>query len=188
MKNIHFILIATAGIATALTGCKGTQGITPAQNGETVIIEYCAGSEYESSSEYLRASGSATSPDREIAKKMAKNNVRADLGGMIGVTVSAVAENHVNQTSYGDKDQTTGVFNEIANTTVKETLRGAVPICEKLTQRADGKFVFYIAYELSGEQISQAYSERLSNDERIMAEFNYENFKETFNAEMAKRQ
>ena len=119
---------------------------------------------------------------------MAKNNVRADLGGMIGVTVSAVAENHVNQTSYGDKDQTTGVFNEIANTTVKETLRGAVPICEKLTQRADGKFVFYIAYELSGEQISAAYSERLSNDERIMAEFNYENFKETFNAEMAKRQ
>ena len=188
MKNIHFILIATAGIATALTGCKGTQGITPAQNGETVIIEYCAGSEYESSSEYFRASGSATSPDREIAKKMAKNNVRADLGGMIGVTVSAVAENHVNQTSYGDKDQTTGVFNEIANTTVKETLRGAVPICEKLTQRADGKFVFYIAYELSGEQISQAYSESLSNDERIMAEFNYENFKETFNAEMAKRQ
>ena len=48
--------------------------------------------------------------------------------------------------------------------------------------------MFYIAYELSGEQISAAYSERLSNDERIMAEFNYENFKETFNAEMAKRQ
>ena len=78
MKNIHFILIATAAISTALIGCKGTQEMTPAPSGETVINEYCTGSEYESSSEHFRASGSATSPDREIAKKMAKNNVRAE--------------------------------------------------------------------------------------------------------------
>ena len=81
MKNIHFILIATVAITTALTGCKGTQEMTQAPSGETVINEYCTGSEYESSSEYFRASGSATSPDREIAKKMAKNNVRADFVG-----------------------------------------------------------------------------------------------------------
>tara|TARA_B110000091_G_scaffold39599_1_gene42738 strand:+ start:167 stop:733 length:567 start_codon:yes stop_codon:yes gene_type:complete len=188
MKNIHFILIATAGIATALTGCKGTQGITPAQNGEVAIIEYCTGSEYTSNSEYFRGSSSATSPKREIAKKQAKLNARADLAKMVNITVAAVAEDHVNSTDYNDKATTTGIFNEITRSTTEEALRGSIPICEKLTQRPDGQFVFYTAYELSGEQLSQAYSESLSKDERIMAEFNYENFKETFNAEMAKRQ
>ena len=45
----------------------------------------------------------------------------------------------------------------------------------------------YLSIELSGEGIAQAYNERLSKDERIMAEYNYENFKETFEAEMNKR-
>ena len=68
----------------------------------------------------------------------------------------------------------------------EKQLRGAIIICEKLTQKTDGAFVSYIAIELSGEGIAQAYNERLSQDERIMAEYNYENFKETFEAEMNK--
>jgi hypothetical protein len=81
----------------------------------------------------------------------------------------------------------TETFNNLARTIVNQELRGAIIICEDLTQKTDGSFVSYIAIELSGEQIAQAYNERLSKDERIMAEFNYENFKETFEAEMNKR-
>ena len=60
-------------------------------------------------------------------------------------------------------------------------------ICEKLTQKPDGLFVSYIAIELSGDKIAKLTNERLSKDERIMAEFNYENFKQTFEEEMSKQ-
>ena len=81
----------------------------------------------------------------------------------------------------------TETFNNLARTIVDQELRGAINICEKITQKPDGSFVSYIAIELSGEQIAQAYNERLSNNERIMAEFNYENFKKTFEEEMNKQ-
>jgi len=40
---------------------------------------------------------------------------------------------------------------------------------------------------LSGADLVSKYNERLSEDERIRAEYNYERFKETFEAEMAKQ-
>ena len=43
-----------------------------------------------------------------------------------------------------------------------------------------------MALELSGEKFASKYNEKISEDERIMAEYNYERFKETFEAEMEK--
>ena len=43
-----------------------------------------------------------------------------------------------------------------------------------------------MAIEL-GEELVSRYNQRLSQDERIRAEYNYEKFKETFEAEMAKQ-
>ena len=45
----------------------------------------------------------------------------------------------------------------------------------------------YLPKELSGEELVSRYNQRLSQDERIRAEYNYEKFKETFEAEMAKQ-
>ena len=44
-----------------------------------------------------------------------------------------------------------------------------------------------MAVELSATDLVGKYNERLSQDERIRAEYNYEKFKETFEAEMAKQ-
>ena len=56
-----------------------------------------------------------------------------------------------------------------------------------MTQKQDGNYVSYMAIELSGEELVSRYNQSLSQDERIRAEYNYEKFKETFEAEMAKQ-
>ncbi len=60
-------------------------------------------------------------------------------------------------------------------------------ICEKqVTVNATGNFKTYIAIELSAQDLLAAYNERLSNDERLRIDYDYEKFKETFEAEMNK--
>ena len=186
MKNIHIIAISVFAISISLAGCKGSQAITPTQNGEVEILEYCTGSEYNSDSKHFRSTATGESLSRETAKKMSRSNAENRLARTISATLSIVTDNYVNSSKFNNKEEVTETFNDLARTVVNQDLKGAIIICEKLTQKTDGSFVSYIAIELSGEEVAQAYNERLSKDERIMADYNYENFKETFEAEMNK--
>ena len=188
MKNIHTLSIAVFAVTLGLAGCKGSQAITPSQNGEVEIIEYCTGSDYNSDHKHFRATATGESLSRETAKKMSRSNAENRLARTISSTLSIVTDNYVNSTKFNNKEEATETFNDLARTVVEQELRGAIIMCEKLTQKPDGSFVSYIAIELSGEGVAQAYNERLAKDERIMAEYNYENFKETFEAEMSKLQ
>ncbi len=187
MNTIKLFSFTAAVIAMSLAGCKGSQAITPSENGEVEIIEYCTGSDYNSDSKHFRSTATGESLSRETAKKMSRSNAESRLARSISATLSVVTDNYVNSSSFNNKEEVTETFNDMARTVVEQELRGAIIICEKLTQKTDGAFVSYISIELSGEGIAQAYNERLSKDERIMAEYNYENFKETFEAEMNKR-
>jgi hypothetical protein len=59
-------------------------------------------------------------------------------------------------------------------------------ICEKLVKTPEGRFKTYIAIELSADELVKAYNERLSQDERLKIDYDYEKFKETFEKEMDK--
>jgi len=186
MNTIKIFSITASVVLISLAGCKGNQAITPSQNGEVEILEYCTGSEYNSDSKHFRSTATGESLSRETAKKMSRSNAESRLARSISATLSIVTDNYVNSSKFNNKEEVTETFNDLARTVVEQELRGAIIICEKLTQKPDGAFVSYIAIELSGENIAQAYNERLAKDERIMAEYNYENFKETFEAEMNK--
>ena len=184
LKNALPFAFLVAG--AALTGCSN-KNMTPKQAGEVEILEYCSGNEYKSDKNHFRASATGQSMSRETAKKMARSNAEAKLARSINATIAIVTDNYVNSSKFNNKEEVTETFNNLSRTIVDQELRGAIVICEKLTQKPDGSFVSYLALELSGDQIAQAYNERLSNDERIMAEFNYENFKKTFEEEMSKQ-
>ena len=186
MKRINTIAIATLAVSFIIAGCNNTKSITPSEAGEIEIVELCSGDGYLPDSKHFRASATGTSVQRETAKKIARANAENKLGRSISVTLSALTDNSVTSMSFNNQEEATSVFKEHARSTVKQELRGAITICEKLTQKPDGTYSSYIAIELSGEGIAQAYNERLAKDERIMAEYNYENFKETFEAEMNK--
>lgn len=181
------MMVAMAMFIIVGTGCKKKKEVVdPKPAGEVLINEYCTGDNYMSDNKTFRASATGESMSRETAKKISRSNAEDEIARTISATLKAVTDNYVNSTKYNNKEEVTETFNNLARTVVDQQLRGAITICDKLTQKPNGNYISYIAVELSGEEIAAAYSERLSKDEKIKAEYNYEKFKETFEAEMEK--
>jgi hypothetical protein len=177
-----FLLLGGAATALALAGCGEKETITtstPDTRGETRIVEYCSGEQYYPTKEFFRASGAGTSPQREIAKKIARQNAEATLARSIQVTVETVIENQATQLGV-TKEEATTKFNEFTRTIANQQLTGAITICQELTQAQDGTYIAYLAIELSGAKIADAYIAGLKQEERIRAEYNYDQFKNTF--------
>jgi hypothetical protein len=73
----------------------------------------------------------------------------------------------------------------LSRTIVNKKLTGAITICQELTMTEDKKYIAYLAIELSGGELANAYVQGLKQEERIRAEYNYDQFKETFEEVMS---
>jgi hypothetical protein len=189
MTTRSLTLIAMAlFLAAGMSSCKKKKGATetPKPEGEVLINEYCSSGEFFSDKKTFRATATGESMDRETAKKKARSNANGELAKTIKTTMKIVGDNYVNSTEFNNREEVTETFNEMARTVIDQELVGAIKICDKLTRKPDGNYVSYIAIELSGEDLVSKYNENLSKDERIRAEYNYEKFKDTFEAEMEK--
>lgn len=186
MNRSTLLLLAASG-ALAFSGCKGNKETTstPDSRGEVRIVEYCSGPEFLTNGEYFRASATGTSPQREIAKKIARQNAEATLARAVEATVEIVAENQATQLGFGTTEEATSKFNELSRTIVNKELTGAITICQELTMTEDKKYIAYLAIELSGGQLAEAYVQGLKQEERIRAEYNYDQFKQTFEEVMS---
>lgn len=188
-KQIALILGITLTAAISIVGCKSKEKtITKAlaNKGEIEIVEHCSGKSYFSDNNYFRANATGESLDRETAKKKARSNAMAEMAKSIKATLKIVGDNYVNSTEFNNKEEVTESFKELARIIVDEEISGAVKICDKLTQKGDKRYVSYTAIELSGQKIASKYHKRLSKDNKIKADINYEKFKETFDKEMKK--
>lgn len=185
-SNLTFTACA-AILALFFTGCKGEKETTstPNSRGEVRIVEYCSGPEFLTSSEFFRASATGSSPQREIAKKIARQNAEATLARAVEATVEIVAENQATQLGFNTTEEATSKFNELSRTIVNKQLTGAITICQELTMTEDDKYIAYLAIELSGRTIADAYVDGLQQEERIRAEYNYDQFKNTFEEVMS---
>ena len=182
------IAVLALALAAGFTSCKKKKKVVedPKPVGEIEIVEYCTGPEYFSDKKTFRATATGESMDREGAKKKARANAEAELARSINATIKVVADNYINSTEFNNREEATETFQQLGRTLVDQELTGAIKICEKLTQKADGRYTAYIAIELSGEDLVSKYNENLSKDERIRADYNYEKFKEVFEEEMDK--
>jgi len=187
MKSIHTLTVSFAVLALAFTGCKGEKETTstPDSRGEVRIVEYCSGPEFLTNGEYFRASATGSSPQREIAKKIARQNAEATLARAVEATIEIVAENQATQLGFNTTKEATSKFNELSRTIVNKKLTGAITICQELTMAEGSKFIAYLAIELSGQNIADAYVDGLKQEERIRAEYNYDQFKDTFEEVMS---
>lgn len=172
--------------AILIVGCKSKQevGITPKEQGEVLLEQYCSGDEFFSDKKTFRANAIGESLDQMTSKKKARSNAQSELAKIISSTMQVVGDNYVSSTEFNNKEEVTETFNEMARTVVKEELRGAIKICEKFTKTNEGKYKCYLAIELSADKLVGKYHERLSKNEKIKADYNYEKFKETFENEM----
>ncbi len=184
MKKQKITLVVTFMVASAallFTQCSSTEEI-PA--GETRVEVLCSGPEYSTDDEYFRANALGESPNQANSRRMAISNARADLAGQIEVTVKSVIDNYVQDITVGDQQEFAQRYEGLSREVIDQELRGTRVICEELTRTEDGNYKTYVAIELTGDEFLDGMDERISDDERLKLDYDYEKFKETFEEEM----
>ena len=183
ITNLSFLLVAMA--ALLIGGCKSKAPATP--DGEKEVVVPCSGPDYFTSTKVFRANSIGESMDQVTSKKKALTNARNELAQSIQTTVKTVTDNYTNSRSMNRKEELEQKFESLNREIVEQTLQGVRTICVKLVQTKEGNYKTYIALELSADDLVKQYNERLSKDERLKIDYDYEKFKDTFNQEMDKK-
>jgi hypothetical protein len=181
LTNLSLVLVIAA--AVAIEGCKSKEKMP---QGETEVVVPCSGPEYFTTKEAFRANSIGESMDQVTSKKKALTNARNELAQAINTTVKTVTDNYVNSRTMNNKEELEQRFESLNREVVDQTLSGIVTKCEKLVKTSDGNYKTYVAIELSAADLISKYNERLSKDERLKIDYDYEKFKQTFDAEMEK--
>jgi hypothetical protein len=181
LKNAAILVVIAAA---AVAGCKGKEK-TP--KGETEVVIPCSGPDFFTTNKVFRANSSGESMDMNVAKQKARSNAEGELARSIQVTVKAVTDNYVNSREMNNKEEVEERFESLNRQVVDQTLQGIRIICEKNMKTQSGTYKTYLALELGADELLKKYNERLSTDERLKIDYDYEKFKDTFDKEMEKR-
>src|SRR5688572_5317827 len=184
MKHLNWstlMLVVLGGVF--LVACKGKEKIP---KGETEVVVPCSGPDYFTTNKFFRANSIGESQDQVTSKKKALANARLELASSIETTVKAVTDNYVNSREMNNKEEVEERFEQLGREVVNQKLSGVKTICEKLMKTEGGSYKTYIAIELSADELVASYNERLSKDERLKIDYDYEKFKKTFDEEMEK--
>lgn len=179
--NRSFVAVVVAAVAFA--GCS-KKPATP--KGETEVVVPCSGPDYFTTNKFFRANSIGESSDQVTSKRKALTNARNELAQSIQTTVKTVTDNYVNSREMNNREEVEERFESLNREVVDQTLSGVRTLCEKLVKTEQGSFKTYIAIELSADELVSKYNERLSKDERLKIDYDYEKFKETFEKEMSK--
>ena len=184
------LLLAAVMMTGGLSACKSKKKAaeTPAEPvGEVEVVIPCSGPEYFTDDKNFRANSLGESMDQATAKRKALSQARADLAAAINTQVKTVIDNYVNSREMNNREEVAERYESLAREVVDQRLTGTRTLCEKMMQvQANKNYKAYVAIELSAQDVLAAYNERLSNDERLRIDYDYEKFKETFDREMEK--
>ncbi len=181
-KSAYSYLTLFALVALFAVGCKSKK----IPKGEVEINVPCSGSDFFTTNKFFRANSIGESQDQVTSKKKALSNARGELAASIETTVKAVTDNYVNSREMNNKEEVEERFEQLNREIVNQKLTGIKTICEKLVKTDGGNYKTYIAIELSADDLVATYNERMSKDDRLKIDYDYEKFKETFDKEMEK--
>jgi len=185
MSAMTIMVVTSMAILLVIGGCKSKEkAVKVSDMGESRIEVYCSGPEYYSNSEYFRASSIGESADQATAKKKALSNAKADLAGYIETTLKATIDNYVKDMEMNNTGEVLERYEGVSREVINQRLSGIRVICEEQTKTATNTYKTYIAIELAGDEIASAMNQRLSGDDKLLIDYNYEKYKETFDKEM----
>ncbi|MEZ7884994.1 MAG: hypothetical protein QMB39_07025 [Bacteroidales bacterium] len=185
MKKLGFLGIAAIGLAFS-TSCGSSQ-VAPGAD-EVIVQTYCSGPEYMTNATALRFSAIGASMDQMTSKKKALSEARAGLAAQIETKVKGMIDNYVKSSEHQNNEDLTKRYEGLTREILDQTLTGTKVICEQTTKTKDGQFKTYICLELGGPEILSSLNNKMSKDELLKIDYNYEKFKKVFEEEMAKRE
>ena len=179
MKN--FIkLLAIVFIISNVNSCKSSKNVVKTEDKEVEILIPCSGDKYRSDKNYIRANSMGESQDMTLAKKKARNNTLQELGSKIQTTIQCVVDNYQNATENQNGENISKRYEELTREVIDLKLSNYITACEKLTQTAQGTYRSYLAYEIKIDDLIEPLSEKISQDEVLRIDYNYEKFKKNF--------
>jgi len=186
MKQLFKITLGLALIASAsmvMTSCGSSKKAT-AEKGYEEVQTFCSGPEYRTGDGIMRANASGNSNDMEISRDKAMTNARNRLSQQMEVFVSNLTDYYKKETDFMENSNMEKRFEELIREVSNNKLQGTYPICEKTTRNDSGNYISYVAVELGGEEFMEQSANRLSADEELKVDYDYEKFKSSYEKAM----
>lgn len=185
MKKITYLGFILC-LAMVMASCGSSKPAVA--GGDVEVVVPCSGPEYQSNSEYFRASSMGLSTDMTIAKKKAMSSANAEIAAAIQTKMKSVTDDYFNSYQNGENDESKRRFEGMSRAVVDQTLRGLRIICEKTMKSPEGNYKVYLTVELAGDELVNALTNKIKADEKLRTDFEYEKFKKVFEEEMAKKE
>jgi hypothetical protein len=100
--------------------------------------------------------------------------------------VKTVTDNYGKSAEMNKKEDLMKRYETLSREVVNQKLSGTIETCNKQTKSKEGNYKTYITVELGGNDVLSALNNKLSNDDMLKIDYNYEKFKKTFEDEMNK--
>lgn len=185
-KLLSAVLILGA-MSSLTVACKSKKA-TPIQQqtGATEISVPFSGKEFQTDKETFRARSSGNSPDMITAKKIALQNAKSEMAGMIQTTMKKVTEQYTNQRQMGTTQEFSNKFEELAREVTNQTLVDVSVIGEKIFKETNNTYTYWVAIEASKKSILEGVEKVIGANQKIAQDYDKKKFEEIFNAEMDK--
>ena len=184
-KSFGLLLTGAIIMGGTFTSCKSSKEVAEVK-GEVEITLHCSGPEFRSDKTHFRSNATGESTDMEIARKKASSNSKATLAAQIQTIIKGTTDNYVNSREFNNVEEVEERFEALNREVVNQQLNNVKTICEKITQTKEGKYKCYMAVEMGVDALEEALNNKLSKDQRLKVDYDYEKYKDTFDKEMEK--
>ena len=191
MKNQESKLLSAAVILGSMdsvtVACKSKKGKPiEKQSGATEISVPFTGKDYETNKETFRARSSGNSIDMVTAKKIAIQNAKSEMAGMIQTTMKKVTEQYTNQRQIGTNQEFTNKFEELAREVTNQSLTDVAVIGEKIFKETNNTYTYWVAIESNKKTVLEGMDKAIGQNQKIAQDYDKKKFEEIFNSEMEK--
>lgn len=173
----------------AFAACKSKKNaVTPIDKstGAVEISVPFSSKEYYSDKENFRAKSSGSSPDLQTAKKIALQNAKTEMAGLIQTTIKKVTDQYTQQRTVGNQADFNNKFEELAREVTNQELIDVKVLGEKLFKEPNNTYTYWVALEANKQTVLNGIDKGISNNKKLEQDYDKKKFEEIFNSEMDK--
>ncbi len=190
MKQTFGKLLLSASILAILIGvqsCKSKKG-TPIEK-ETGAVEISVpfnSKEYQSDKENFRAKASGNSMDLTTSKKIALQNAKSEMAGLVQTTIKKVTEQYTNQRQVSSTQEFSNKFEELAREVTNQSLQDVKIIGEKILKESNNTYTYWVAIEANKQTVLNGIDKGIGQNKKLEQDYDKKKFEEIYNMEMEK--
>lgn len=173
--------------AFAVVACKSKKG-TPIEKhtGAVEISVPFSSKDYQSDKENFRAKASGNSMDMTTSKKIALQNAKSEMAGLIQTTIKKVTEQYTNQRQVSNTQEFANKFEELSREVTNQQLVDVRIIGEKILKETNNTYTYWVAIEADKQAVMNGIDKGISSNKKLEQDYDKKKFEEIFNQEMQK--